>query len=682
MLLAATVVDAAPVSFAGSGGQITLTSGGNAQWQVVGNFGTSDGTPTGTCNTTGTGLAVADGVLGAKSNAFDGALAVWVDGVLFTTPNTVDVSGGTLTAGPTVVSSLEVTVRHTALPSGPVLRTLISLHNPAPTPVTASLAVVTNLGSDGDTAVRASSDGEGLWEVTSDDAVAPTGPVVLTVANGWYGPHGYANSNAGLFKEAAAFACSGTEGARLRAEATVPPGGTSHFMMFTQLDDDNAGAIAAGEGFDGALAPALLDGLDDATQLHVVNFYLPGEVELVGGGSGEGSRWYVHNQSQPTSGAPSGGDCAAGPGLSILDAVIDPEGANRNDAFDGGAMLFVDGEIFAASLHPTVTASSYADGPFPVAGLDTTVAYTALPGSATLRTFATFTNPGPAPITATVTIVTNVGSDANTGVRASSSGDDVFDVADRWIVTSDTAGDEEPLDAVVTHVLAGPGPIPVAPALVSREVFDCSTTQGVLAELPITVPAGETRALLFFHELGETNAGAATNASRYDTFPSPTDELVAGLDPRALADVVNWGFCAADSSVCDDGDACTVDACAASGGCSNSALPATPAFLSVGCRLGALLAAVQALPAGKLRDALAAKAQSAKAASSAAEGLAGGSKTGPYKKQLRKAGKALKALEKRLRSKPARKAVDQATRDALTAQSSALRNDLKALGTS
>ncbi len=679
VLLAATVVNAAPVSFAGSGGQITLTSGGDAQWQVVGNFGTSNGTPAGTCTTTGSGLAVADGSFGGKSNAFDYGLTVWVNDALFTTPDTVDVTGSTLTAGPTVLSDLEVTVRHTALPSGPLLRTLITLHNPTAAPVAGVVTVLTNLGSDADTGVRATSEAEGLWEVTSDDPAAPTGAVVLTVGNGWRGPHGYGYAFGAFNPQGDPFECSGSEGIRLSSEITVPPGGTIHFLLFTQLDDDNAGAIAAGDAFEGVLAPALLDGLDDDTRLRIVNFYLPGEVELVGG-PGEGSLWYIHNQTQPTNGLPAGGECAGGPGLSVVDAVFDPAGVNLTDAFDYGAMLFVDGTVFTASLHPSVTTSSYTDGPFPLAGLDTTVAYTALPGSATLRTYATFTNAGPVPITATVSIATNMGSDANTGVRASSSGDEAFDIADRWVVTSDDP--MGPGDPVITHVLAGPGTIPVAPALVSSDVFDCSTTDGVLAEFPITVPAGETRAVLFFDELGATNDGAATNATRYDALPAPTDELVSGISARARADVVNWGFCAADASVCDDGDACTVDACSAGGGCSHSALPATPAFLSVGCRLGALLAAVQALPAGKLRDALAAKAQAAQAASTAAEGLAGGSKKGPFKKQLRKAGKALKALEKRLRSKPAKKALDQTTRDALTAQSTALRTDLKTLGTS
>jgi hypothetical protein len=234
-----------------------------------------------------------------------------------------------------------------------------------------------------------------------------------------------------------------------------------------------------------------------------------------------------------------------------------------------------------------------------------------------------------------------------------------------------------PGDAVVTQVFVGPGTVAVPPSLVSSEVFDCSETNGLRVEFPITVPPGETRALMFFDDLHATIEEAVASAPQYDATPGAA--LLDGIPPAQLVDVVNWPFCANDPGLCDDGDACTVDACGATGGCSRSAVAPTADFLSVGCRLTDLVARVNALPAGKVRDALAAKLAAAQTAATAAQGLVG--QKGPYKKALKKAGKALKAFEKRLKAKATKKALDQATRAELKAQSSGLRTHLKTLGT-
>lgn len=672
------VASAAPVTWESVGGQIHLDGGGGTRWTIIGTFGTSDGTIEGTCNTTGSGLAVSNAVLdvgGAnQGGTFDAGLTVWLGDAVFTSPPTVDVTGTTLTAGPTTMSGLEVTVQHAALASRPALRTLVSIRNPGTEPVETTLRIMSNLASDGDTVFLDTDDDDVAMAVTSDDEMTATGAPIVFVWSGWYGPHGRAFMNEGFNAEQDVFPCNGEEGLRLSDTFRVPPGATVHILTFTHLAGSNAAALdAAADTHTGPLAPGMTEGMDEATLLRVLNFSFFGEVELIGGGPGSGSRWYVANQSLPDNGAPVGGNCASGVALSIGDAALDPDGENDGDPFDYALMLLVDGEPFGASLRPTITTSSIADGPFPVRGLDTTVSHVALSGVATLRTMATFTNTGTTTVNAVVTMVTNVGSDSNTTVRASSSGDLALDVADRWVVTSDN-GMPEAGDAVVTHVLGGPGAVPVAPALVSSEVFECSGTQGVLVEYPLTVPPGESRALLLFTDLHATVEEATATAPVYDALPT---SLVGNLAAMDLAAIVNWPFCANDTSLCDDGDACTVDACGATGGCSRSTLPATADFLSVGCRMSDLVARVGALPAGKVRDGLAAKLAAAQTATTAAAGLVG--QAGPYKKQLRKAGKALKAFEKRLKAKATKKAIDQPTRDAMKATSTELRLHLKTL---
>jgi hypothetical protein len=678
LLLATGIGSAETLTWESQGGQVTLVGGSDTNWVISSKFGTSDGTLDGTCNQTGTGLAIKNAILdlggpNEKGGTFDAGLTVWIDGALFSAPPTFDLTGTTLTSGPVTMSGLEVTVQHTAIPTQPVLRTLLTLHNPGATPAEAQLRVVSNFASNADTEPLTPENDEVPLLVTSDDPTTPIGAPIVSVWGGVGGPHGFGVPNLGFGLDTEAFPCAGTEGVRLADDLVVPPGETLYFLLFTQLAATNAAALAAAATYESDLAPALLDGLDDTTKLHTVNFNFLGEIELVGGGPGTGSRWYVENLAQPDNGAPTGGACSSGPALCVEDAILDPDGDDRVDPFDNAAMIFVGGHPFASSLHPIVTSSTFTDGPSPVGGLDTTVSYAALPGSATLRTLATFTNAGASTVTATVTLAANVGSDDGTTVRGSSSGDLALDGADRWIVTSD--GKTPAGDAVVTHVLAGPGTIAIPPSLVSSEVFDCSTTKGIRAEFPLTVPPGETRGLLFFYDLHATSESAVASASTYDAAPGAA--LLDGIAPSQLAHIVNWPFCANDPGLCDDGDACTVDACAATGGCSRSALPATADFLSVGCRMTDLVARVNALPAGKVRDALAAKLAAAQTAASTAQGLVG--QEGAYRKALRRAGKALKAFEKRLKAKAAKKALDQATRDDLKAQSSGLRDHLKSL---
>lgn len=257
-----------------------------------------------------------------------------------------------------------------------------------------------------------------------------------------------------------------------------------------------------------------------------------------------GASWDIVNTGGTSNGRPTGGTCDNSPGLAVLDAQL--LAPSKVDAFDYGLSLWVNDNIFVPGAGTlTRSGQTLSAGPSPLNGLNVMVQYAALAGSPTLRVLIGVQNPTTSPLTRTVSLVSNLGSDTTTVVTATSSGDTVFTTADRWVITADSA--TAPGDPVVTHVLAGPGTPAVPPAAVSQTVFGCIAppfTQGVLASYSLTVPPGATRYLLFFAQLAATASAAATAAAAFDTTPAPGSDLVSGLDTAVLRNVVNWDYSA------------------------------------------------------------------------------------------------------------------------------------------
>jgi hypothetical protein len=140
-----------------------------------------------------------------------------------------------------------------------------------------------------------------------------------------------------------------------------------------------------------------------------------------------------------------------------------------------------------------------------------------------------------------------VGSDANTTVEGSSSGDTTFTTADRWVVTS--AGNPLDTDVVNTFVVGGPGsPVSARLTALLTAFSDGTGTQGVTTTYSITVPAGETRYLLFFNQIHVTAAEALTAAAVFNDNPLLTSDFMAGIVDAQLAQIVNWDFAAPAAS--------------------------------------------------------------------------------------------------------------------------------------
>jgi hypothetical protein len=688
---------AAPVTFSGAPlNTIDLTGVLGTDWKIANIAGTNDGTPTGSCNFTAPGLSVIDATLdpsGAnKSDAFDNGLTLWVDDVIYVSPDTVDVTGATLTSGPVAMSGLNVSVQYDAATMvTPVLRALYTFENPTAAQIDTVIKVLSNFGSDGNTGVVGTSSGDTTfdtgdrWVVTSDDPVTPGDAVVGMAVRGprFFNASPLRNGNA---FSTTAFTCFGNEGNSAQYNLSIPPGQTLSLLFFAQLSVNNAAGLTNADatfGMDSIMfgVPAvnpsvvLLGGLTDDQLVHIVNWNFFGEFDLIGGGPG-GSRWFVSERGGTSNGLPVGGTCRFSPGLAITDASLGSQG----DAFDEGLTLWVDSHGFVAPLSSTQTGQTFTAGPVSMSGLDVTMQYAAAADSATLRTLATFANPGASDIMADVVLATNVGSDNSTGIRGTSSGDLLFTPADRWVVTSDDP--TTPSDPVNIHVISGPNSPPLPPAAVATDVYTCSATPGILADFMLTVPAGQTRRLLFFNGLSPDNTQAATDATAFDTNPVTGGALLSGLAVPDLLQIVNWNFCATASATCDDGDACTDDTCTPGPGCVHGLIARAATFLAVGCRTDALTGDVQgAVAAGKLQTALLKKLQAARAKETKAEMLRAAGKKGPAKRAIVKAIRLLKAFERQLRSKKAKAALSDAQRTAFTQASSDLRADLTTLKT-
>jgi hypothetical protein len=203
----------------------------------------------------------------------------------------------------------------------------------------------------------------------------------------------------------------------------------------------------------------------------------------------------------------------------------------------------VDGSIFVAPATVDLTGNTVMAGPVTMSGLDVTMEYTFSDVVQAGRLRAIFENPTINSINISVDMAMNSGASPFT-IQATSSGDTVFDTADRWVVSSD--GDPA-TDPVNTTVLWGDRAA-VTPSFATTTVFLCDGNEddGIGVSFDISIPAGSRRQLLFFAGLGDivgtgnTVAGAIANAARFDVYFDIDPSLLAGIANSELIEILNW----------------------------------------------------------------------------------------------------------------------------------------------
>lgn len=126
----------------------------------------------------------------------------------------------------------------------------------------------------------------------------------------------------------------------------------------------------------------------------------------------------------------------------------------------------------------------------------------------------------------TVSLYSNLGSDSQTNLIATSSGDTAFDTNDDWIVTDDIDGQWDP---TLLHIIAGPGGQRPSSASLSGDDLRYSYN--------LNLAPGQTRVVLHFASQNQDQATAIAKAPTLRDLP---DYALAGMTTTEMAQVVNF----------------------------------------------------------------------------------------------------------------------------------------------
>jgi hypothetical protein len=219
--------------------------------------------------------------------------------------------------------------------------------------------------------------------------------------------------------------------------------------------------------------------------------------------------------------------------------VDDGSTASRSDGFDGGFAIWVgglNGKIFGdADGNGNKRGQRLSVGPTNTKGFRVSQTETALQTSPTLRMIFQFKNTTGHAIRRSIALETNLGSDSDTTIDASSSGNQSWSRSDRWLVTH-----EDPFtatsDPVVSQVWFGKQAAkrPVAVEHSRGGDPDCFLTTFKLGVKPHHV-----RDLMFFTEMNNSIGGAVQKTRKFNK-RHLNDKLLKGLGNRVLRRIVNW----------------------------------------------------------------------------------------------------------------------------------------------
>ncbi len=208
---------------------------------------------------------------------------------------------------------------------------------------------------------------------------------------------------------------------------------------------------------------------------------------------------------------------------------VDAGTSYGGDAFDDAGLISVDGTYYTnPDGDVDVTGQTLTTDLSAINGLTLSLQYTALSGSQTLRTLISMTNPGASTISSTISYQLNWGSDGSTLVRSTSSGDTTITTGDIWSVTSDS-GDADPVNLTA---FGGAGFL--TPSSIATTVFNNAGSEGLALNYFLSFAPGETRYLVFYHDLFDTTSDALSAAAAIYNNPL-TGERIAGLPSQGVA---------------------------------------------------------------------------------------------------------------------------------------------------
>lgn len=542
---------------------LNVTPGpGMTEWQITNAGGTDTGNAfDGICDGSA-GLSI-DDATGASgdTDAFDTAYQVFVNGQIFKAPDPVDLTDNVLTAGPAQVgvNNLSVTVEYLFSATVQAARVRSIFTNSSNAPIDITVEVPVNFGSDAATSIEATASGDKIfetddrWLVTSDGI--PDNPVNTTVI---FGPDNPPEVPVSVTSSV----CdnSGTEGAGVTFTITIPANSTRSLMFFAGLGDIRAtgntidGAITNAAMFDDpeTIDISLIGDLSSTEREEVLNWRLTSLPRTIISGPGE-TAWQVTNTGGTSTSEAFTGACDGSMGLVIQDA----RSANgATGAFDNAYQAFINDQIFIAPDDVDVTGNVITAGPMLVGinNLPVTAEYLFSDTIQAARIRYIFENKADNDRNLVVQIPINLGSNADTIVEASASGDLEFDVNDSWIITSDAGQEAIPVNTTVLfgdddlpadQVAVNPPP-PKTPTAVTRQVCESDGREGLGVTYEFTIRGNSRSSLMFFAGLGSINGmdntveGAIQSVGMFNDPDTIDNSLVGDLDNAEWDEMVNW----------------------------------------------------------------------------------------------------------------------------------------------
>jgi outer membrane autotransporter protein len=180
-----------------------------------------------------------------------------------------------------------------------------------------------------------------------------------------------------------------------------------------------------------------------------------------------------------------------------------------------------------------------------ISGMNVQVQFLASNTSAVMRQLVTIQNPTGSDFNSTISWINNTGNDSSQVTIGTSSGDLAQTIGDRWIATADHSDVNLVGTEANVFVMYGPD----APAATTTSVamvenegsFGSADDEGLTATLAITVPAGETRYIMFFVGATVTGQEGLDLATAFDDTASAIfQSLVSDLTADQVAQILNW----------------------------------------------------------------------------------------------------------------------------------------------
>ncbi|MBO6936114.1 MAG: hypothetical protein JJ863_14125 [Deltaproteobacteria bacterium] len=305
-----------------------------------------------------------------------------------------------------------------------------------------------------------------------------------------------------------------------------------------------------------------------------------------------GLEWYVNHDITFTTDESASGAFSDATYTMAVNATTEAGGTTTStlgDAFDGYNGLLISTSAATNRQPDTSTDSSFNEnGPATLTCTNREVTYatqvmgslsvtrrTFIPDDATFaRTLDIITNTSAASVTFSVAHAHNLGSDSNTIITASSSGDLLVTSADTWAASmQDFNSSGTSSDPRLGHVLQGEGTVrsPVA------HVLFADGENNPYVWYDVTLAAGETGIIMTFVSGHPSMAAAATQAA---SLASLTDAAALRcMTPTEQGQLLNFATttpvdCGSepDGTACDDGDLCTTGDMCMTGACVGTAV--------------------------------------------------------------------------------------------------------------